>query len=213
MSFISYHMGDWILDCDCCKQQIKKIKNQDFSYTNYNLDDTEHEKHLKVWVASVASFFHFDKTFKKLDPDSKVGGLTIEDLDSWIEFKLNLKFGQYYHGQSEFNEIWLPPKKFNHKGIDYFISGKVDGVEDDVLIELKTTWVSSKTKMQGVIEKAKTQSDIYAWIGNYKEAKIIVKNMVKPELDETVAYRPDTSRVEEMVAVYIDENKSSINRY
>jgi hypothetical protein len=206
-------VGDWIIDCDCCKQKIKKIKNQDFTYTSYNLDDTEHKKHLKVWVVSIASFFHFDKTFEKLDPESNVGNLTIGELDSMIEFKLNLKFGQYYHGQSEFNEIWLPPKKFNYEGIDYFISGNIDGVENDVLVELKTTWVSSKTKMQGVIERAKTQADIYAWIGGYKEAKIIVKNMVKPELDETVAYRPDTSQVEEMIIAYIDENKNSIKEY
>ena len=206
-------MGDWILDCDCCKQQIKKIKNQDFSYTSYNMNDTEHEKHLKIWVSPVASFFHYDKIFEKIDPKSKVGDLTIEELDTMLEFKLNLKFGQYYHGQSDFKEVWLSPKKFNYENVDYFVSGNVDGIEDGILIELKTTWVSSKTKMQGVVDRAQTQADIYAWIGNFSEAKIIVKNLLKPELDTTIAYRPDTSQVEEMLTAYIDENKKDIKKY
>lgn len=206
-------MGDWILDCDCCKQQIKKIKNQDFSYTSYNMDNTKHEKHLKIWVSPVASFFHYDKTFEKIDPKSKVGDLTIEELETILEFKLNLKFGQYYHGQSDFKEVWLSPKKFNYDNVDYFVSGNVDGIEDGILIELKTTWVSSKTKMQGVVNRAQTQADIYAWMGDFSEAKIIVKNLLKPELDITIAYRPDTSQVEEMLITYIDENKKDIKKY
>lgn len=206
-------MADWIVECDCCKKSIKKVKNQDFSYSNYNLDGSEHEKHLKIWVASIASFFHYDKTFEKIDPDSKVGDLTIGELETILDFKLNLKFGQYYHGSSGFKEIWLNPKKFHYDNIDYFVSGNIDGVENDVLIELKTTWVSSQTKMQGVIERAQTQADIYSWIADFKEAKIIVKNLAKPELDTTVAYRPNSSQVEEMIIAYIDENKKSIKKY
>ena len=206
-------MGDWITNCDCCNQSIKKIKNEDYTYTSFNIDGTEHEKHFKIWPASVASFFHFDKLFVKLDPGKKVGELTIGELDSVIEFKLNLKFGQYYHGQSGLKEVWLTPKKFTYNDVDYFISGNVDGIDDGVMIEFKTTWVSSQTKMERVIERAQTQADIYSWIRDFKEAKIIVKNLAKPELDTTVTYTPNPSNVEEILRTYIDENKDSIKKY
>lgn len=76
-----------------------------------------------------------------------------------------------------------------------------------------STWVSSKTKMQGVIERAKTQADIYAWIGEYKEAKIIVKNLGKPELDEDVFYHPDPTTVENKLITFIEEKKDQIKKY
>ena len=206
-------MGDWIIDCDCCNQKIKKIKNEDFTYSSQNLDGTEHEKHFKIWVATVASFLHFDKIFQKLDPEKKVGELTIGELETVLESKLNLKFGQYFHGQSGYKEIWLTPKKFIFDNVDYYVSGNVDGIEDGTLIELKTTWVSSQTKMQGVLERAQTQADIYAWAGDFKKAKIIVKNLAKPELDITTDYLPDPSHVEELLTTYIEENKDLIKKY
>lgn len=121
--------------------------------------------------------------------------------------------GKYYHGQSGFKEIWLSPKKFPHDGVDYYVSGTVDGIEDGTLIELKTTWFSSKTKIQSVINRAQRQADIYSWMGGYKEAKIIIKNLSKPELDETVHYRPQTGDIEELLAAYIIKNKESIKMY
>lgn len=177
------------------------------------MDGTEHEKHFKIWAASVASFFHFDKPFVQLDMDKKIGELTIAELDSLLESKLNLKFGQYYHGQSGFKEVWLPPKKFTHNDVDYFVSGNVDGIEDGVLIELKTTWVSSQTKVEGVVERAQTQADIYAWMGDFKEVKIIVKNLSKPELGTTISYSPNPSTVEDILTTYIEENKDNIKKY
>ena len=206
-------MGDWITRCDCCSQTIKKIRNHDYTYSSYNSDDTPHAKHSKIWVASIASFSHYDKTFEKMNPDSKIGELTVKELENLIELKLNLKFGQYYHGQSDYKEVWLAPKKFEFNGADYYVSGRVDGVVDNVIIELKTTWVSSGTKMNGVVEKAKTQADIYAWMSGYKETKIIVKNLAKPELDLTVHYRPNVSGVEVLLNKYIEENKEFIKQY
>ena len=206
-------MSDWTTECDCCNETIKKIRNDDYTYSNCNLDDTPHTKHNKIWVASIASFSHYEKTFEKLDPDSKIGELTVKDLDNLLELKLNLKFGQYYHGQSDYKEIWLTPKGSHFENIDYFVSGKIDGVENDILIELKTTWVSSKTKMNGVIDRTQTQADIYSWMAGYKEVKIIVKNLAKPELDTVVNYRPDISKVESLLGTYIEENKEFIKQY
>ena len=206
-------MSDWTTECDCCNETIKKIRNDDYTYSNCNLDDTPHTKHNKIWVASIASFPHYEKTFEKLDPDSKIGELTVKDLDNLLELKLNLKFGQYYHGQTDYKEIWLTPKGSHFENIDYFVSGKIDGVENDILIELKTTWVSSKAKMNGVIDRAQTQADIYSWMAGYKEVKIIVKNLAKPELDTVVNYRPDISKVESLLGTYIEENKEFIKQY
>ena len=67
--------------------------------------------------------------------------------------------------------------------------------------------------MERVIERAQTQADIYSWIRDFKEAKIIVKNLAKPELDTTVTYTPNPSNVEEILRTYIDENKDSIKKY
>ncbi len=201
------------MPCDCCGKTIKKVRNEDYTYVNQNLDGTEHEKHYKIWIASVASFSHYSKSFQKVDPQTKVSELTIEELDKMLEFKLNLKFGQYFHGQSGYDEIWIPPKKFVHNGTDYYVSGNVDGVENKTLIELKTTWVTSKTKMGRVLERAQTQADLYSWAGNFEKAKIIIKNLAKPELDTTVEYRPNISDVESILSTYIEENKDSIKQY
>lgn len=206
-------MGDWTMPCDCCGKTIKKIRNEDYTFTSQNFNGTQHEKHYKIWVASVASFAHYAEPFQKIDPQTKLSEMTMADLDTMLEFKLNLKFGQFFHGQSGFREIWLPPKKFVHNDIDYYISGNIDGVENGTLIELKTTWVSSKTKMEGVLERAQTQADLYAWVGNFEKAKIIIKNLAKPKLDTTVQYTPNTSNVESILATYIEENKDSIKQY
>lgn len=206
-------MTDWTLPCDCCRKTIKKIKNASYNYDNYNLDDTPHEKHYKIWASSVASFSHYQNVFDKLDPQSKVGDLTIEELERQLEFKLNFKFGQYFHGQSGLKEIWLTPKKFTHCDIDYYVAGNIDGDEEGRLIELKTTWVTSKIKLEGLIERAKTQADIYAWVANYKEAKIIIKNLAKPELSIDVFHRTQPEQVEELLATYIEENRGQIKKY
>lgn len=207
------NMGDWMLYCDCCHKQIKKIRNPDGVFESFNLDDTFHEKHYKIWASSVASFAQYDSLLAPLDPTAKISDLTIEAFDNMLDMKINLKFGKYYHGQSGLKEIWLTPKKFIHHGINYYVSGNVDGIESETLIELKTTWVTSKTKMQPVIEKAQTQANIYAWIGGFKEAKIIIKNLAKSELDQTIQYIPDTSNIESLLVTYIDKNKERINKY
>jgi len=206
-------LPDWELDCDCCKKQIKKIKTDAGGYENYNLDNTIHEKHYKIWASSAASFMHYPSVYEKLDPESKVGELTISELTSFLEGTLNMKFGQYFHGQSGYDEVWLTPRKLTFNKVDYFVAGNVDAIVDDVLIELKTTWVTAKYKIQSVIDKAKIQADIYAWIGGFEEAKIIVKNLAKPKLDVTVSYRPDKSQVETNLINYIEENKQLIKKY
>lgn len=206
-------MGEWVLPCDCCKKTIKKIKNEIGTYESYNVDDTPHEKHFKIWASSVASFSQYPTMFERIDPKSKVGDLTVEQLDQQLEYKLNFKFGQYFHGQSGYEEIWLTPKKFSHLNIDYFVAGNIDGDDSGRLIELKTTWFTSKYKIQSVIDKAQTQADIYAWIGNFKEAKIIVKNLAKPSLSIETFYRPQPEQVEELLVTYIEENRSLIKKY
>ncbi len=206
-------MADWTLACDCCKETIKKIKNETNDYDNYNLDDTPHEKHYKIWASSVASFSHYKDRLEKLDPDSKVGDLTIKEFENQLDMKLNLKFGKYFHGQAGYKEIWLDPKKFTHHNVDYYVSGNIDGEEDGKLIEMKTTWVTSKVKIQSVIDKAKTQADIYAWIADYKEVKIIIKCLAKPDLDTIVYHKTQPTQVEALLGTFIEENKNQIKQY
>ena len=50
-------------------------------YETFNLDDTIHEKHYKIWASSVASFIHYPSAYEKLDPESKVGELTVSELE------------------------------------------------------------------------------------------------------------------------------------
>jgi len=206
-------LSGWELDCDCCKKRIKKIKTVAGEYENYNLDDTIHEKHYKIWAQSVASFLHYPLAYEKLNPESKIGELTVSELERFLEGKLNLKFGTYYHGQSEYDEVWLAPRKLTFDGIDYFIAGNIDGNVNGVLIELKTTWVTAKYKIQSVIDKAKIQADIYAWIGGFQKAEIIVKNLAKPKLSTTISYEPDTLDVKANLLNYIEKNKHLIKKY
>jgi len=85
-------------DCDCCKKQtVKKLESA--GYVTYNLDETPHEKHLKVWAVSVASAHHKIGEYEQNDPDEKIGEMTFAMLERHIENKLNMKFGSYYHGQ------------------------------------------------------------------------------------------------------------------
>lgn len=206
-------MSDWTLPCDCCKKTIKKIKNNTGTYENYNLDDTQHEKHYKIWASSVTSFIYYPSKYEKLDPDSQVADLTVLQLDAHLEEQLNLKFGEYFHGQSRYTELWLNPRKFHYFGVDYYVSGKIDGTEGSVLVELKTTWVTTKSKIKSVINKAKIQADIYSWIAGYEEAKIIIKNLAKPELDNIISYRPDPTNVENNLLNYIRHNQELIKKY
>jgi len=213
MKILEESMIDWTLPCDCCRQTIKKIKNDSNDYDNYNLDDTPHEKHYKIWASTVASFSHYKDRLDKLDPDSKVEDLTIKELENQLEMKLNLKFGKYFHGQAGYKEIWLTPKKFTYCDVDYYVSGNIDGEQDGKLIELKTTWVTSKAKIKPVVEKAKTQANIYAWMADYKEAKIIIKCLAKPELDIIVFHKTQPEQVEALFSTFIDENKNQIKQY
>lgn len=206
-------VAEWILPCDCCRKTIKKIKNDSNDYDNYNLDDTPHEKHNKIWASTIASFSHYKEPFAKVDLDSKVGDLTLGELENQLEMKLNFKFGKYVHGLAGFKEIWLTPKKYTYCDVDYYVSGNIDGEEDGKLIELKTTWVTSKAKIQPVIEKARTQADIYAWMADYKEAKIIVKCLAKPELDTIIFHKTQSEQVESLFSTFIDENKEQIKQY
>ena len=206
-------MTDWTLPCDCCKKTIKKIKNKDGSYDNYNLDNTLHEKHYKVWASSVASFIHYPTKYAALDPDSLVSNLIVSQLDIHLEEQLNLKFGAYFHGQSKYSELWLAPRKFRYSGTNYYVSGKIDGAEGSILIELKTTWHTAKYKMKSVIERAKLQADIYAWIAGYEEARIIIKNLAKPELDDKLYYKPDPTNVKDHLVNYIGNNPDLIKQY
>ncbi len=209
-------MGDWIIPCDCCGQTIKKVKNPDgYAYSNQNQDGTPHQKHHKIWVTSVVSFLHYKEPFQKLDPDTNLGDLTVKDLDDLLDYKLNLRFGQYYHGQSGHGEIWLDPRRFDHGGVDYYVSGSIAGIEDDdtTMVDLKTTWVSSKTRMAGVVEKARAQANLYAWVGGFTLARIVVKNLAKPALDVVVDHVPDTSGVEAALSRYVDHNKDAIKTY
>ncbi len=213
MKISKVNMTDWTLPCDCCKKTIKKIKNKDGIYENYNLDDTIHEKHYKIWASSVASFIHYPSRYEKLDPESKVADLTISELDSHLEEQLNWKFGTYFHGQSKYSELWLTPRKFHYSRVNYYVSGKIDGAEGSILIELKTTWHTAKYKIKSVIEKAKLQADIYAWIAGYEEAKIIIKNLANPDLDDMIPYRPNTSNIETHLINYIEKNIDLIKKY
>ena len=206
-------MGDWMLPCECCRRQIKKIRNADNVYESFNMDGSPHQKHYKVWASAVASFEHFGSSYAQPDPSSKVGDLTVEQLSRMMDTQINLKFGKYLHRESGFKEIWLTPRKFVHGGTDYYVSGTIDGIEGEKLVELKTTWYSSKAMIQSVIRRAETQADIYAWVAGYKEAKIIIMNIPKPELDQTVHHLTQPDRAEGLLAEYIQKNKDAINQY
>lgn len=205
-------MNQWHGVCDCCEQDLKIIRGDDGSTSRYNTDDTPHEKHPKIWVSKLASFELYGQTPEELDPDIKIGDMTYRQLEQMIESRINFKLGQYYHGQSGYKEKWLKPRRFTCQGVNYYVAGTIDGEENGRVVELKTTW-ATKARMDRIIEGAKIQADGYAWIAGYKEAKIIVKNLLRPELDDVALYVTRPGRIDDMLVRYVHANKNTIKRY
>lgn len=206
-------MNDFQSNCKCCLKSVKVVYGNDGSQS-FNLDGSEHEKHFRIWAVSVASFINQKQPFLQRKPDELITDMTYSELEQIIESKIKLKLGTYYQSQTAYREEWLSPKPFEVDGITYYVGGVIDGKENGVTVELKTTWGTSKLKMKDVIDKAKTQADIYAWIDDsITEVKIDIVNLAKPALSTVVHYRTEPGHTPEYLHRYIKEQKNSIKQY
>lgn len=198
--------------CKCCLKPITTTWTE-LGSQSFNLDGSEHEKHYRIWAVSVASFINNKLQFIKKDPEEIITNMTYGELEHIIESNIKLKLGTYYQSQTDLREEWLAPKLFTMNGINYYVGGVIDGREDGEVIELKTTW-TTKTKMQNVIDKAKTQADLYGWIDDsITEVKIKIVNLAKPNLSTTVHHRTEPGMVPDYLHRYVKDQKSAIKQY
>jgi len=111
-------------------------------------------------------------------------------------------------------EKWLKPKLFVYDETNYYISGNVDNLDGNIATELKTTWVTAKYKINQVVQRARTQADIYGWMDNsITKINIEVVNLAKPELNYVESYAPEVGHVPEILHNYIASNKHLIKGY
>lgn len=206
-------MGEFQSKCKCCLKSVKVVYDE-IGSKSFNLDGSEHEKHFRIWAVSVASFINQKTEFTERKPDELINDMTFEELKQLIDNQTKLKLGSYYHGQTSYREEWLSPKSLQVDNTIYYVGGVIDGKEEGKVVELKTTWVTNKSKIKNVIIKAQTQADIYAWIDNsISEVKIEVVNLAKPNLSTISHYRPEPGHVPEYLHRYIKEQKNSIKQY
>lgn len=206
-------MGDFQSKCKCCLKPVKVIYGNEGS-KSYNLDGSEHQMHFRIWAVSVSSFINQKQSFIQRKPDELIADITFKELEQIIDSQIKLKMGTYYQSQTSYREEWLSPRPFEVNNITYYVGGVIDGKDNGEIVELKTTWVTKKSKIIDVINRAKTQADIYAWIDDtITEVKIDVVNFAKPDLSTVIHYRTEPGHTPEYLHRYIKEQKNSIKQY
>lgn len=143
-------MDDFEANCHLCGDQIIKKQAEDGSWPMFNQDDSPHE-HLSVSVSKILEHIHYrdgeDKT-------KTIGEWTIQEFEERVSRLASkeaaMKLGSFLHATNGFVRKKFP-EGFIKKTIvvndkEYFITGHLDGHDDDIIIEAKFTQTRKRLK-------------------------------------------------------------------
>ena len=194
-------------ECYLCNQLVIWKQKDDGRWNSFNLDQSDHY-HNTIRVSDILSHKHFPE--KKEDKSRTIVDMTIQELEDRItsiaKSESAMKLGSYLGGLHGFGNGRFINKKIEVQNEEYYISGKLDGEEGDMIIEAKFFGaVKQKNKN---LERAKDQCDIYGWITGKPNSKIILNSIDTNERFEEL-HQNNLARGEFIVKDYIEYEKGN----
>jgi len=195
-------------ECYLCGELIIWKQEDDGSWNSFNIDNSEH-KHKSITVSSIVSHKHFPE--KEEDKSKTIADMTIQELEERItsiaKSESAMKLGSYLGGLHGFGNGRFINKKIEVENEEYYISGKLDDEEENLIIEAK--FIGTKKQKKKSLERTKDQCDIYGWITGKPNSKIILHIIETNEREEEF-HQNNPSRGEFIVRDYIEYEREKL---
>ena len=203
--FEEINLGDsFQTNCYVCENKIE-FRKIDFKWKPYNLDGTEHKDENVLSVSKVLKALHYPEEEKI--HSSTLSTLTLEQFENFIDEKVKrqtkMQMSTLLHSMKGFGDGPKIKKQFEVEGKTFTITGKLDKLEEDNIIEAKFAWTYNSDEKN--FDYANDQCDIYGWITGKFTSTILIHNIEK---DEVKPYERmnNPKRGEQLVRDYVENN-------
>lgn len=169
--------------CWICNQQIIK-KKIDGKWGSYNFDATEHPHENVISATSILSKKYYPSD--KEDLNLKINELTMAQLEEKIEEtvrkQVRMQVSTFLASWKGFGNGPRIQKEIEVDGKKYIVTGKLDKLDGDNIIEAKFAWTFYSEEKN--LDYAFDQCDIYGWITGKHTSTVILHNIEKNETKE-----------------------------
>lgn len=166
--------------CRLCGHYVMGARTREGGeYRFYNVSDGSLHKHITIPTTNILGVKHYSSSTNE-DKARRIGDLSVVELENKISEiatrMISMKFGTYLHAIHGFPDLGYEQNYFSRKITinrgEYYITAKLDKLEEDTIFEAK--FPSSTATFKKNLEYAKDQCDIYGWITGLSKCKIVI---------------------------------------
>ena len=202
-------MAEWKLPCYLCGKTIRGVKETpDAKYLMFDITNNSVHEHIVISTSQILSNKYYPDDE---DKTKTIGEMTITEFENRVKRLATAesakRLGSYLHAHhgyiSRGFDLDNIKKNIEIDGNEYFITGKLDAKENDMIVEAK--FPSSKRSLKKIRNYAIDQCDIYGWITDIPKSKIII-HIIDENKDSEEIHLNKFKNGESLIVQYIKNN-------